>query len=182
MTVPRGADPASCSRAGGVLRTSAAELAGLAHELSGSWRDQLHRRPDHADAPGHPAYHRGPTTPSAELPALATELAAELDRAGSALQVHAQELAENAAALDRIAARADAAGLVLHGWEILEPYGLTGADDARQRRLALPDLQRQVDRVAQRLGRSRSNLQRVLNEVTPRLTELTDAVRAQTGG
>ncbi len=152
VTLPHRSDPASCSRLGGALRTTAAGLAGHAADLA---------------------------TESAVM-ALTDALVRGADEVGAALQVHAQEVAEAVAAYERIGDRAAAVGLQLHAWKVSEPYGLAEADAARRRLLALPELQRQLDGLSGRLARSRAQLQRVA--ARQGLAVQTAAVRARSVG
>jgi hypothetical protein len=124
VTLPHRSDPASCSRLGGALRTTAAGLAGHAADLA---------------------------TESAVM-ALTDALVRGADEVGAALQVHAQEVAEAVAAYERIGDRAAAVGLQLHAWKVSEPYGLAEADAARRRLLALPELQRQLNGLSGAVG------------------------------
>ena len=108
-----GSDPGSVSRLGGTLRSAATVLAGDA------------------------AYLRRDTP----LVTLCEATAARLDEIGSALQVHAQDLAETAAALSRLHERASAAGLAIDGWSVIEPFGLVSAQAAAARQVQRPQLQ-----------------------------------------
>lgn len=150
VTLPHRADPASCSRLGGALRSSAGVLA------------------EHAAA----------LTPGSSVGELAGDVTQCLDEVGAALQVHAQELAESVAAVQRLQARAEAAGLEVQGWKVVEPYGLARADDARRRLLALPELQQHLDRIAGRLGRSRAQLERVVQRHGAQLESVARQARA----
>ncbi len=143
-------DPASVSRLGGALRSTAAGLAARAEDLG----------------------------PSSELAQLAGRVVDQLDTAGSALQVHAQELAEAEAVIERITERAAAAGLVVDGWRVVEPLGVIRADEARRRLLAQPELQHQLDRAAGRLGRANAQLDRLLQGCGQQLTELSRIARS----
>ena len=109
VTTLRGTDPGSVSRLGGLLRTTADALSG--------------------DLAALPA-----TSPLAQL---ATVTADQVDAIGSALQVHAQELAEAAAAYSRLQERAAALGLIVTDWTVSEPFGLIGSDVAARRCNAL---------------------------------------------
>lgn len=146
------ADPASCSQSGGTLRTAAAALATVLPELP----------------PGR----------------LADEVAATveaLDRVGAHLQVHAQQLAEVAAARRRLADRVAAAGLDLSGDRVVEPGGPVPVEVARRRLATAADLQRQADRLTARLGRARAGLTRALAEGTGALGAVRSRVRDDAG-
>lgn len=142
-------DLASVSRLGGALRSSAAGLAARAHDLG----------------------------PESDTGSLAHGVVEQLDAAGSALQAHAQEVAELEAAVDRVARRASTVGLTVEGWRVVEPLGVIRADEARQRLLALPELQHQLDREATRLGRANHRLERVLQGCTQQLALLSGQAR-----
>jgi hypothetical protein len=152
VTLPHRSDPASSSRLGGALRTTAAGLAGHAAQLA---------------------------TESAVM-TLIDALVRGADEVGAALQVHAQEVAEAVAAYERIGDRAVAVGLQLHAWKVSEPYGLAEADAARRRLLALPELQRQLEGLSARLARSRAQLERVATRQG--LAVQTAAARARSVG
>lgn len=150
MSLPGGADPGSCSRLGGALRSGAAGLSAAAHPLSGE--DGLTRACD--------------------------EVTAALDEVGSLLQVHAQELSEVAVAAERLAERVTAAGLVMQQWRVVEPYGLADPAVAQARRAVLPDLQGQAERIAAKLGRARAGLARGLDRAGARLDQVTRSAGA----
>jgi hypothetical protein len=138
VTLSGPGDPASCSRLGGALCTTAARLAERAHDLPASSREAR----------------------------LAGSISDRLDRAGSALQVHAQELAELTLATRALEGRITAAGLTLANGRVREPFGVTTADAASRRQAAAPDLQDQLDRIGSRLGRARAALGRSLDDAS----------------
>ena len=138
VTTLRGTDPGSVSRLGGLLRTTADTLSG--------------------DLAALPA-----TSPLAQL---ATATADQVDAIGSALQVHAQELAEAAAAYSRLQERAAALGLIVTDWTVTEPFGLIGSDVAARRGVERPQVQAQADRLASRLARGRAQLARQLAQAS----------------
>ncbi len=152
VTPLRGSDPGSISRLGGLLRTTSAALTASAVEL-----------------------HSG--TPIATF-CLTT--ATHLDSIGSALQVHAQQLAEAAVARSRLRERATAAGLDLTEWSIVEPYGVVAAEVAARRSVEQPQLQAQADRLAAQLARTRSRLVRDLALARTHLTQAAEIARAHT--
>lgn len=134
VTPPGRTDPASCSQLGGSLRSSAQQLAQLTFPLR----------------TGSP------------VASMATAVATELDAAGSALQAHAQELAEHTVALHRLTERISGAGLVLDGWRVREPAGPARAEQVHARRQQLEPLQEQVTRISARVARARAQLERTL--------------------
>lgn len=129
-----GGDPASCSHLGGRLLSGAAGLARTAYPL------------DSNSATGR----------------MAAAVTGELDRAGRALQVYAQDLAEALASHERLRVRAAAAGLEVQGWRVIEPYGVVTVPTIQARREAAPDLQAALDRSNARLGRARAAVTREL--------------------
>lgn len=129
-----GGDPASCSHLGGTLLRAAAGLARTAYPL------------DADSATGR----------------LSAAVTTELDRAGRALQVYAQDLAEALATHERLSGRAAAAGLHVQGWRVTEPYGVVTLPTIQARREAAPDLQAALDRSNARLGRARAAVTREL--------------------
>jgi DhnA family fructose-bisphosphate aldolase class Ia len=145
----RGTDPGSVSRLGGLLRSTAATVCADVSGLS-------------------------PETPIAQV-CLAT--AGHVDAIGAALQVHAQELSEAAAALARLQERAAAAGLVLIDWTVTEPFGVVPADVAARRATERPQLQAQADRLASRLARTRAQLARQLTQARAQLAAAAAAAR-----
>ncbi len=150
VTVLPGADPASISRLGGILRTTAATLAADARELS-------------------------PDSPTSTL---TTVLADRLDRVGAALHVHAQDLAEAAAAMVALHEQAAAAGLDVLGWSVLEPYGPVSADQVARRIIERPTLQARADRLSLRLARTRGQLARLVESASQDLAEAAQTARA----
>ena len=138
MTGLGGADPASCSRLGGALRSGAARLSARAHDLE----------------------------PAGRAAAATQDVAARLDAVGAVLQAHAQELAELGAATERLSERVAAEGLVLDGWRVAEPFGVTEASTALRRQAARPGLQAQADRLASRIGRARAQVDRAVGDST----------------
>jgi hypothetical protein len=146
-------DPASCSRLGGALRTTAAQLAEQADGL------------DRAGEPWR----------------LLDGLLPHLDAVGSRLQVHAQEIAELVVSARRLGERAAAAGLTLEGLRVVEPLGVVDVRDAERRLRAQPALQAQADRIAARLGRSRADLTRQLTAASEAVQRLMSGASGRPG-
>jgi hypothetical protein len=146
-------DPASCSQTGGALRrlasritaaTGRAEHAGAA--LDEVWSGRVAREIGQRQR---------------LLVDTARGVAAELDRAGSALQEHATDLAETLQELRAIEESAAAAGLRVVDGRVELPWGVRGVADegaaaARESRRA--DLQAQLDRVVMLHARRRARL------------------------
>lgn len=149
VTTLRGTDPGSVSRLGGLLRSAAATLTG-----------------DLVDLPA--------ATPLARL---VEATADQLDAIGAALQLHAQELAEAAAALSRLQERAATVGLVVADWTVSEPFGVVPADLAARRVAERPHLQAQADRLASRLARARAQLARQLTHAREQLAHASATAR-----
>lgn len=108
---------------------------------------------------------------------LATATADQVDAIGSALQVHAQELAEAAAAYSRLQERAAALGLIVTDWTVTEPFGLIGSDVAARRGVERPQVQAQADRLASRLARGRAQLARQLAQASQQVARASAAAR-----
>jgi hypothetical protein len=161
-------DPASCSQLGGALRSHAAQLLVLRSELA-ERMERLHREP-------------GETAAVADLEAnlrLLDAIVDRLDASGAALQRFAQELAEIAESVRRVEASVRAAGLKLDGLRVVEPWGVLTTELAQQRHRAQPDLQRQADRLASRLGRARVVTARVMVEGAQALAAAAMAARTR---
>ena len=146
-------DPGSCSQLGGALRSNAARLLTLRTELT-ERMDRLRRDPAEAAT-------------VADLDAHLRLLDATVDRldaGGAALQRFAQELAEIAESARRLEGSAQAAGLVLDGLRVVEPWGVLTTELAQRRNRAQPQLQRRADRLASQLGRARTVTARAMTE------------------
>ncbi|GAA1893395.1 hypothetical protein [Lapillicoccus jejuensis] len=133
-------DPAGCSQLGAELRTLAARLQ-----------------------------DREPTLPDGRERHLVRVLALRLDRAGEACQRFAQDLAAAQQELRRLALDVEAAGLVLDGLAVAEPWGVASAETAQRRRASLPVLQRRSERLGSSAARARGALRRSLDEATAAL-------------
>lgn len=151
-------DPGSCSQLGGAFRSHAARLTVLRGELA-ERTERLRRDPAEAEIVADL---------DADLRLLDT-VADRLDASGSALQRFAQELAEIAEAVRRLGGETVAAGLELDGLRVVEPWGVLTTELAQQRHRAQPDLQRQADRLASRLGRARAATARAMVDGTAAL-------------
>ncbi len=152
VSEPGTGDPASCSRLGGALRSAAAALAqALADVSPRGWTGDV-----------------GATVQT-------------LDRVGALLQVHAQELAEVAAARRRLAERVHAAGLTLRDGRVVEPSGPVPVQVARSRLAAEAELQEHAGRLASRLGRARAGLTRALDQAGVDLERVSTRLRRDVG-
>ena len=159
-------DPGSCSQLGGALRSQAARLLALRGELRERAADlrRVSAAPDLV------------ARIEADL-ALLEALVDRIDAGGVALQRYAQELAELAEGIRRLGAAASAAGLELDELRVVEPWGVLTTELAQRRGRAQPELQRQADRLASRLGRSRGVATRTLTEATTLLAQAAQAAR-----
>jgi hypothetical protein len=161
-------DPASCSQTGGALRRLAARL-------------RVAPRPARraADALADPAAGaRGPVPRQARrrvdaLDAATSTLANELDAVGSALQVHATDLAEAIARARGVVARAEGSGLRVTSGVVAPAWGVTGLADpdlSAARVSAAVDLQAELDQVLAVVSRRRARLVDVLSSSGARLS------------
>lgn len=148
-------DPGSCSQLGGSLRSAAVRLLALREEVAERLADL--RRAGAAGALVDRV--------AADL-ALLDAVVERLDAGGAALQRYAQELAEMGEDIRRLDRAVTAAGLVLDGLRVVEPWGVLTTDLARQRERAQPGLQQQADRLASRLGRARGVATRAMTDTT----------------
>jgi hypothetical protein len=153
MTMVVHGDPASCSQTGGALRRLASRLAAAG------------RRAEHAGAELDEAWSgrvaRGVGQRQRLLVDSARSVAAELDRAGSALQAHATDLAETLQELRAIEGQAAAAGLRIVEGRVELPWGVRGVAEeeaAALRESRRADLQSQLDRVVLLHVRRRARL------------------------
>jgi hypothetical protein len=161
-------DPGSCSQLGGALRSHAARLLALRTELA-ERAARLRRDP------GAAAVVADLDTDLALLDAVVDRL----DAGGSALQQFAQELAAVAESVRRLESAVRAANLEIEGLRVVEPWGVLTTELAQQRHRAQPDLQRQADRLASRLGRARTMTTRVMVESTQSLATVAVAARTR---
>ena len=72
-----------------------------------------------------------------------------------------------------------AANLEIEGLRVVEPWGVLTTELAEERHRAQPDLQRQADRLASRLGRARTVTTRVMVESTQSLATVAMAARTR---
>ena len=161
-------DPGSCSQLGGALRSHAARLLAL--------RQELVERADHLRRDGASAEVVAEIDASLSL--LET-VAERLDASGAALQRFAQELAEIAESVRRLDEQVRTAGLELDGLRVVEPWGVLTTELAQRRGRAQPELQRQADRLASRLGRARIATARVMAEGSAALSAAATASRSR---
>jgi hypothetical protein len=165
-------DAVSCSRVGGAMRSDAARLLHRQQTLERSLREL-----------------RGAGGPQAlALRASVGEqvrqlglVAADLDRAGAALQRYATDLAQAMELARRAEASVRAAGLQLEGTRVVEAWGPTSAETAGRRRALLPECQARVDRATSMVGRARATLQRVAVELVPAFAGAASALRSAPG-
>ena len=151
-------DPGSCSQLGGAFRSHAARLTALRGELA-ERTERLRRDPASA-----------PTVADLDEDLrLLDAVVDRLDAGGSALQRFAQELAAVAESVRRLEGAVRAANLETEGLRVVEPWGVLTTELAQQRHRAQPDLQRQADRLASRLGRARAATTRVMVDGTAAL-------------
>jgi len=84
----------------------------------------------------------------------------DLDEAGAALQRYATDLAEGHELGRRAQRRVAAAGLLLEGTRVVEPWGPASAGEAELRRAQVPEVQSRVDLATAQVGRARGRLER----------------------
>ena len=155
MSTPRAVgDAAACSVAGGVLRQGASRL--------GAQVDDLGVALDAASRASGPAATLAGSARPAVVPAEA--LVRWLDALGIALQRHAVELADIAESRRVLARRAEAAGLCLQDWRVLEPYGVASVERAGARQRELAPLQHRVDQLHSRLAKAQLALELAARE------------------
>jgi hypothetical protein len=159
-------DPGSCSQLGGALRSQAARLLPL--------REELHERIGDLRRTAAPAGLVGRLETDV---ALLDAVVDRIDAGGAALQRYAQELAELGEGIRRLEHAAAAAGLELDGLRVVEPWGVLSTELAQRRHRAQPELQRQADRLASRLGRARGVAARTMSETTALLASAAQAAR-----
>ena len=161
-------DAGSCSRVGGAMRSDAARLLHRQQTLERSVRELRAGR-----GPEVPALR----TRIEEQARLLGTVAADLDRAGAALQRYATDLAQALELSRRAEDSVRAAGLRLEGTRVVEAWGPTGAPEAERRRALLPECQARVDRATSLVGRARATLQRAVAELVPAFAGSAAALR-----
>ncbi len=153
-------DQVSCSRVGGAMRRESSRLRQRAQYL--------------ADALSDLAAQEGPVTGAARAAGVAVQTlratADDLDEAGTALQRYATELAEGHELGRRAQQRVEAAGLLLEGTRVVEPWGPASAEQAQRRRAEVPGVQSRVDLATAQVGRARGRLEREMRRLTDRFT------------
>ncbi|MEP7191591.1 MAG: hypothetical protein ABI903_01860 [Actinomycetota bacterium] len=160
-------DHVSCSRVGGAmrressrLRQQALSLAEALSEISSSAGPGAHGPPEVFEA-----------TASVAMTLRAMQATADdLDEAGAALQRYATDLAEGHELGRRAERRVAAAGLLLEGTRVTEPWGLASAREAERRRAQVPDVQSRIDLATAHVGRARGRLQREMTRLTDRFS------------
>ena len=90
----------------------------------------------------------------------------DLNQAGAALQRYATELAEGHELGRRAELRARAAGLLLEGTRVTEPWGPASAQEAERRLALVPEVQSRVDLATAHVGRARGRLHREMTRLT----------------
>jgi hypothetical protein len=162
-------DPASCSQAGGALRRLAARLRVAPGPTLAALRQ------DAGAVPARPGPVLGHARRQVDaLDDATSDLVAQLDRIGSALQAHATDLAEAVAQARGVVGRAEAAGLRVHDGRVAPAWGVTGVADqdaSAARAATAASLQAELDRVVAVLGRRRRRLTAVLSDSTGVLTD-----------
>ena len=172
MTALVHGDPVSCSRVGGAMRREASRLRQHAQSLD--------------DALGELAAWVGPDADDAltAVGAIAASLVAlratadDLDQAGAAVQRYATDLAEGHELGRRAELRVVAAGLLLEGTRVIEPWGPASTHEAELRRAQVPEVQARVDLATAHVGRARGRLGRDVTRLTERFSGHSRAVRA----
>jgi hypothetical protein len=144
-------DHVSCSRVGGAMRRESSRLHLHAQSLN--------------ETSGALAAWEGPERDAA-MAAVALSLevlratADDLDRAGAILQRYATDLAEGHELGRRAERRVQAAGLLLEGTRVTEPWGPASTQEAERRRAQVPGAQARVDLATAHVGRARGTLER----------------------
>ena len=178
MTEPMPGDPASCSQAGGTMRSLASRLrvAGRrAHEAT-------------ADATG--SAETGPARPAAAellvrrridvVDRAAAAATQEVDRVGRALQDFATDLAELHGQYHRLAGRASAAGLRVVDGSLVPSWGVAGVANPQAvatQEAVRSSLQPELDAVLRGVALRRQRLLTVLHEGQGRLDHHRAALR-----
>jgi hypothetical protein len=169
-------DPVSCSRVGGAMRRESSRLRQHAQSLD--------------DALGELAAWNGPdadgamTTIATIAATIAASLVAlratadDLDQAGAAVQRYATDLAEGHELGRRAELRVVAAGLLLEGNRVIEPWGPASAREAELRRAQVPEVQARVDLATAQVGRARGRLGREVTRLTECFSGYSRAVRS----
>lgn len=177
MTETLPGDPASCSQAGGAMRSLASRLRVVgrrAHEAAGSTRS---RERDLA-RPGAAELRVGRRIDVVDrAAATATQ---ELDRVGRALQDFATDLAELHAQYHRLAGRAAAAGLRVVDGSLVPAWGVAGVADPQAvttQEAVRSSLQPELEAVLRSVAARRQRLLTVLREGQGRVDHHRAALR-----
>jgi hypothetical protein len=163
-------DQASCSRIGGAMRRESARLRQHAQSLD--------------DALAEVAACEGPDAALTAVTAITGLLVAlratadDLDQAGAAVQRYATDLAEAHELGRRALLRVTAAGLLLDGTRVVEPWGPASAHEAELRRAQVSEVQARVDRATAHVGRARARLGREVTRLTAHLSRDSRAARS----
>jgi hypothetical protein len=178
MTEPLPGDPASCSQAGGTMRSLASRLrvAGRhAHEAAAD--STLSGETDRARRGAAEVRVRRRTDVVDRAAAAATQ---EVDRVGRALQDFATDLAELHGQYHRLAGRATAAGLRVVDGSLVPAWGVAGVADPQAvttQEAVRSSLQSELDAVLRGLALRRQRLLAVLHEGRGRLDQHRAALR-----
>ncbi|HEV7172737.1 hypothetical protein [Pedococcus sp.] len=170
MTEPLPGDPASCSHAGGTMRSLASRLrvAGRrAHEAAAD--SALSGETDLA-RPGAPELRVRRRMEVVDRAAAAATL--EVDRVGRALQDFATDLAELQGQYQRLAGRAASAGLRVVDGSLVPAWGVAGVADPRAvstQEAVRSSLQPELDAVLRGVALRRQRLLTMLHEGQGRL-------------
>ena len=159
-------DQISCSRVGGAMRRESARLRQQAQSLNQALAELATRQDPDAGLPGQAGV--AVTTALGVLQATADDL----DEAGAALQRYATELAEGHELGRRAQRRVEAAGLLLKGTRVTEPWGPADAERAERRRAQVPEVQSRVDLATAHVGRARGRLEREMSRLTDSFSAL----------
>src|SRR6185436_15754075 len=99
-------------------------------------------------------------------------------RAGAAVQRYATDLAEAHELGRRAQLRVEAAGLLLEGTRVVEPWGPASAPEAEVRRAQVPAVQARVDQATAHVGRARGRLWREMTRLTATFSDRSRAARS----
>lgn len=157
-------DPGSLSQTGGALRRLASRLRTTGRDAHAAFDDAL---ADDAAGGRRDRVVLAARRQYDAVDAAAAAAAVELDRAGSAVQAHASDLAEAVARARSVAARAEAAGLRVVDEVVLPAWGVAGVADgsaAQSRDQVQSQLQAELDQLGVLLARRRSALVSALAE------------------
>ena len=164
-------DHASCSRIGGAMRRESARLRQHAQSLDDALAEV-------AACEGPDAYAAlSAVTAITGLLVALRATADDLDQAGAAVQRYATDLAEAHELGRRAQLRVIAAGLLLDGTRVAEPWGPASAHEAELRRAQVSEVQARVDQATAHVGRARARLGREVTRLTEHLSGRSRATR-----